>query len=151
METKASRTQVNPLPNRLGLKGWAWAGRYRIERYLYTLHRVTGFGLLLYITIHLALNGFRLGGTTTWESVMDFMANPGFKAGEYLVMAAFTFHALNGGRLILQHLGFTLGKPRPPVYPYVDAMRRRRFLVWLVLAAVVAAAIYILVIFVTGD
>ena len=51
-----------PLPNRLGIKGWAWAGRYKIERYLYTLHRITGFGLLLYISIHLIANGFRLGG-----------------------------------------------------------------------------------------
>lgn len=151
MESNAIRTQSTHLSNRLGIRGWVWAGRYKIERYLYTLHRVTGFGLLLYITIHLALNGFRLGGITSWEGAMAFLANPGFKAGEYLVMAAFTFHALNGGRLILQHLGFTLGKPRPPVYPYVDALRRKRLLMWLVLAAVVAVAIYILVYFVIGD
>jgi succinate dehydrogenase/fumarate reductase cytochrome b subunit len=69
--------------------------------------------------------------------------------GEYLVMAAFTFHALNGGRLILQHLGYTLGKPKPPVYPYVDSMRRRRPITWAMLTVIVALAIYVLIEFVT--
>ena len=32
-------------PNRLGVKGWAVGGHWGPERYLYTLHRVTGLGL----------------------------------------------------------------------------------------------------------
>ncbi len=145
---EAASKGKTPLPNRLGIKGWAWAGRYKIERYLYTLHRITGFGLLLYISIHLIANGFRLGGQDNWESLMNFMGNPGFKIGEYLVMAAFIIHALNGGRLILQHFGITLGKPKPPVYPYVDSMRRRRPLTWIMLALIMALALYVLVEFV---
>ncbi len=119
-----------------------------MERYLYTLHRITGVGLAAYIFIHLIANGFRLGGEDTWESIMSAFSNPGIKVGEYLVMAAFIIHALNGGRLILQHLGFTLGKPKPPVYPYVDSMRRRRPLTWIMLAVIAALAIYVLVEFV---
>jgi succinate dehydrogenase / fumarate reductase cytochrome b subunit len=138
----------NQLPNRFGIKGWAWAGRYKIERYLYTLHRITGLGLLLYITLHLVANGFRLGGEGSWTDLMNFMENPGFGFGEYLVVAAFFIHALNGGRLILQHLGFTLGKPKPPVYPYVDAMRRRRIITWIVIFLIVALSLYALVEFV---
>ncbi|MBE0480214.1 MAG: hypothetical protein IBX68_04465 [Dehalococcoidia bacterium] len=143
------KTLNRALPNRLGIKGWVWAGRYKIERYLYALHRVTGLGLLAYITLHLAANGFRLGGEASWTSAMDFLSNPGFKVGEYLVFAAFIFHALNGGRLTLQHLGITLGKPKPPVYPYSDALRRRRSLMWLVLFLSVGLALYILIEFVT--
>jgi len=146
----ASKEKV-PLQNRLGIKGWAWAGRYKMERYLYTLHRITGFGLLAYAALHLVANGSRLWGEGSWESTMNFLSNPGFKVGEYLVMAAFIIHALNGGRLMLQHLGFTLGKPKPPVYPYVDAMRRRRPLVWVLLALIMALAIYVLVAFVLSD
>ena len=149
---EATKKEKVPLPNRLGIKGWVWAGRYKIERYLYTLHRLTGFGLLLYISLHLVANGFRLGGEDSWESAMNFLSNPGFKVGEYLVMAAFIYHALNGGRLMLQHLGITLGKPKPPIYPYVDSMRRRRPLVWVLLALIMALAIYVLVEFViSGD
>jgi succinate dehydrogenase / fumarate reductase cytochrome b subunit len=142
---EAASKEKMPLPNRLGIKGWAWAGRYKIERYLYTLHRLTGLGLFAYITLHLVANGSRLWGEGSWESTMNFLSNPGFKVGEYLVIAAFIFHALNGGRLMLQQLGFTLGKPKPPVYPYVDAMRRRRSLMWVMLALVIALAIYVLV------
>ncbi len=149
MEAKFLKGKDRSLPNRLGIKGWAWAGRYTIERYLYTLHRITGLGLLVYISIHLGLNGFRLGGEATWTNLMNFMGGGGFKFGEYLVVAAFAIHAINGGRLILQHLGFTLGKPKPPIYPYVDAMRRKRLITWLVLLASAGLCIYALVHFVT--
>ena len=149
METRPSNGEKQHLPNRLGVRGWVWAGKYTLERYLYTLHRVTGLGLLAYASMHLIANGTRLGGEDTWESTMEFLSNPGFKVGEYLVVAAFIFHALNGGRLILQHLGFTLGKPKPPIYPYVDSMRRRRPFTLAILAMIVALAVFVLVEFVT--
>jgi succinate dehydrogenase / fumarate reductase cytochrome b subunit len=136
------------LPNSLGIKGWVWAGRYTWERYLYTLHRLTGLGMLLFITIHLVINGTRLGGESSWTDVMDIFETPAFKVGEYLVVAAFIFHALNGGRLILQHMAYTLGKPKAPIYPYVDAMRKRRWLMWTVLFVIVVLAICALVLFV---
>jgi len=148
MEAKAAGSEKGHLPNRLGVKGWVWAGHYTIERYLYTLHRITGLGLLLYVTLHLVMNGFRLGGAESWTDLMELFGNPGFKVGEYLVMVAFIFHALNGGRLILQHLGYTLGSPKPPVYPYVDSMRRRRPIVWVMGVVIVGLALYVLVEFV---
>ncbi len=149
MEANASGSEKGYLPNRLGVKGWVWGGRYTIERYLYTLHRLTGLGLLLYITLHLVMNGYRLSGAESWTDLMELFGGSGFKVGEYLVMAAFIFHALNGGRLILQHLGYTLGSPKPPIYPYGYSMRRRRPIVWVMLAVIVALAIYVLVEFVT--
>jgi len=148
---EATSKGKTPLQNRLGIVGWAWAGRYKIERYLYTLHRITGLGLAAYIAIHMIANGFRLGGQGSWEDIMSIFGSSGFKVGEYLVMAAFIIHALNGGRLMLQHLGITLGKPKPPVYPYVDSLRRKRYLIWVMLALMAALAIYTLVAFVIGD
>lgn len=149
MAMKAAGSQNGHLPNRLGIKGWAWAGRYTLERYLYTLHRLTGLCLLLYITLHLAMNGFRLGGVESWTDIMGIFSHPGFKAGEYLVAAAFIIHAINGGRLILQHLGYTLGRPKTPVYPYVDALRRKRYLVWMMLALMAALVVYVLIVILT--
>lgn len=149
MDTKAVDSETRRLRNRLGIKGWVWGGNYTLERYLYTLHRVTGLGLLLYITIHLVANGFRLGGVESWTDLMSVFGTPGFKVGEYLVATAFVIHALNGGRLMLQHLGYTLGKPKPPVYPYVDSLRRKRYLVWAMLAVILALVIYLLIVFVT--
>jgi len=123
--------------NNLGVAGWVWAGNYKVERYLYTLHRITGLGLMLYGLFHIIVTTvFRVQGEAVWNAAMAFLDSPAFKVGEFLVLIAFAFHALNGLRLILQELGFTLGRPTPPVYPYSDALRRRRFLTMVFMAVV---------------
>ncbi len=129
------------LPNRLGVRGWVYAGRYPIERYLFTLHRLSGIGLVLYLPLHVWVTSRRLQGPEVWERTMVTLSHPVFVAGELLLLAAFVFHALNGLRLILGHLGYTLGKPAEPVYPYPVALRRQRplTLVMMLLAAVFIA------------
>lgn len=115
--------------NNLGIFGWVWAGNYKLERYLYTLHRITGLGLIVFGIFHLtATTIFRIQGENIWDSTMLFLDNPLFKIGEFLVLIAFSFHTLNGLRLIIHELGFALGKPVPPIYPYTDAIRKKRAL-----------------------
>lgn len=116
--------------NYLGIKGWVRAGRYGLERYLYFLQRLTGFGLIIYLLIHLYETSFRLRGEVTWEGVMGLFDQPVFAVLEYVVMAAFIFHALNGLRLVIEELGFALGKPRRPVYPYETSLQRQRPFMW---------------------
>ena len=119
--------QIQPRQNYLGPSGWVWAGKYKLERYLYILHRVTGLGILLFLIIHLCMTTvFRIQGQDVWEATIALLRNPWFKIGEYLVCVAFVYHALNGLRLILQELGFAMGRPTPPVYPYSDALRKKR-------------------------
>ncbi len=118
---------IQPRPNQLGIIGWFYAGNYQLERYLYILHRVTGLGILLFLVLHLtATTFFRIQGEAVWNAAMSFLSNPLFKAGEYLVAVAFAYHMLNGFRLILQELGFMMGKPVPPIYPFSDALRKKR-------------------------
>lgn len=134
--------QIQPRQNYLGAGGWIWAGKYAIERYLYTLHRITGLGLILFVLIHLVMTTvFRIQGQDIWEATMSVLSNPVFKAGEYLVVVAFTFHALNGFRLALHELGFALGKPAPPIYPFKDSLRKKRALtvIMLVLVVIISA------------
>lgn len=123
---KIRETRKVHLVNFLGLKGWAYGGRYRIERYLYTLQRLTGLGLLLYTLLHLGMNGFRLGGERAWTSLMEGFHNPVIGGLEYLVLAAFIIHGLNGLRLIFQQLGFLMARPEAPVYPFSDSLQKRR-------------------------
>lgn len=119
--------QVQPRQNHLGLGGWVWAGNYKLERYLYILHRITGLGILLFLLIHLTMTTvFRIQGQDVWEATMNILHNPWFKFGEYLVVVAVIYHALNGLRLILQELGFLMEKPTPPIYPYRDSLRKKR-------------------------
>jgi succinate dehydrogenase/fumarate reductase cytochrome b subunit len=49
-----------------------------------------------------------------------------FVLGEFLVLAAFGFHAFNGVRLVLVELGFAIGKPIEPVYPYKTSLHASR-------------------------
>jgi len=137
--------QIRRRQNYLGISGWVWGGRYGLERYLYLLHRVTGLAMLLFLVFHLIeTTFFRIQGKDVWEATMSFLDKPWFEAGIYLVAVAFVYHALNGLRLILQELGFTLGKPTPPIFPYKDALRRKRPWTVTMLAVVVIFALVFL-------
>jgi len=129
-------------PNRLGIWGWLGGGRWGMERYLYTLHRLTGLGLLGYFLLHIVVTSARAFSPERWKSAMDSVSGLPFEIGEYLVFLAFAFHAANGIRLGLIELGFGVGQPIEPVYPYRTSVDVQRPLA--IGALVVAAAIAIL-------
>jgi len=137
--------QIQPRQNYLGAGGWVWAGNYKLERYLYILHRITGLGMLLFVIFHLIeTTFFRIQGQGVWEATMALLQQPWFEVGIYLVAVAFVYHALNGLRLILQELGFALGKPTPPIYPYKDALRKKRPWTLAMVAVIVILALVFL-------
>ncbi len=127
-------------PNRLGPWGWIGGGRWGFERYLYALHRLTGLGLLAYFLLHIFVTSARVFGPESWARSMARVTGPLFTWGEYLVFAAFAFHAVNGIRLALVELGFAVGRPIEPVYPYATSVGRQRplALAMLVIAGVIA-------------
>jgi succinate dehydrogenase / fumarate reductase, cytochrome b subunit len=122
--------------NHLGLKGWVFGGRWGAERYLFTLHRITGLGLLLYFFLHILVTTSRVFGKNAWEVWMGSLQSPVFKIGEFLVFAGFVFHAVNGIRLILLELGLAVGKAEVPIYPYSSSINTQRPL--MVMAMIVA-------------
>ncbi len=127
-------------PNRLGIWGWLGGGRWGAERYLYTLHRLTGLGLLAYFLLHIFVTSARAFGQQAWQQSMARVTGSFFTVGEYLVFAAFAIHAINGIRLVLIELGIGVGKPIEPVYPYrtsVDVQRPLAVGVMLVAAVLV--------------
>ena len=121
-------------PNRLGLKGWGYAGRYSFERYLYIGHRLSGIGLIAYMVLHIIETANRIRGEQAWAGLMALFASPLFKVIEYLLFAAAVFHAMNGVRLLLTELGFFLGKPKDPIYPYSTSVMRHRPLTYVIMA-----------------
>jgi succinate dehydrogenase / fumarate reductase cytochrome b subunit len=128
-----------------------WAGNYKLERYLYILHRITGLGILLFLLLHLMMTTiFRIQGQDVWETTMSILHNPWFKIGEYLVVIAFVYHALNGLRLILQELGFLMGRPIPPIYPYRDSLRKKRPWTIAMVAVIVILALVFFYDFIIG-
>jgi succinate dehydrogenase / fumarate reductase cytochrome b subunit len=129
-------------PNRLGIWGWLGGGRWGLERYLYTLHRLTGLGLLTYFLLHIVVTSARAWGPDAWAASMGRVSGPPgtarglfFTAGEFFVFAAFAFHACNGLRLALVELGFAIGAPIEPVYPYRTSVHEQRPLALVMLLA----------------
>jgi succinate dehydrogenase / fumarate reductase cytochrome b subunit len=108
------------------MRGWLFGGRWGPDRYLYSLHRITGLGLLLYFVMHIVLTSSRALGQGAWEESMGRVSGPLFVIGEFLVFVAFAFHAINGLRLVLAEVGFGVGKPIEPIYPYRTALDEQR-------------------------
>jgi len=129
-------------PNRLGIWGWLGGGKWGAERYLYTLHRLTGLGLLFYFLLHIVVTSARAFGPDAWKASMGRVSGGVFVIGEFLVFAAFAFHAFNGVRLALIELGFVIGRPIEPIYPYRTSVHEQRplALVVMLLAGVVLVA-----------
>ncbi|HEV2280757.1 MAG TPA: succinate dehydrogenase, cytochrome b556 subunit [bacterium] len=125
------------LAHHLGVRGWAYAGRYPVERYLFLLHRISGVALILYLPVHIWFTAQRLAGPAAWDATMRVFDRPVFVIGEFLILAAFVFHALNGIRLVLAHFGVSIGRPIVASYPYPVALHRGRVVMWtlMVLAA----------------
>jgi succinate dehydrogenase / fumarate reductase cytochrome b subunit len=126
--------QIAGRANRLGIRGWAGGGHWGLERYLYTLHRVSGLALLTYFLLHVVVTSSRGLGREAWEAAMRAVASPVFGFGEYLVFLAFVFHALNGVRLVVLELFGGVGRAEEPVYPYRTSVDFQRPLALVVLA-----------------
>jgi len=124
--------------NQQGIAGWAVGGRYGLnglERYAYTLHRITGLALLFYLIPHIFVTGQRIRGQEAWDRLMEFLTQPIFHFLEFLLFLAFAYHVCNGLRLVFTELGMALGKPRRPVYPHVSCVQRQRPLLIVAMAA----------------
>ncbi len=126
--------------NRLGLWGWLGGGRWGIERYAYALHRITGLGILFYFLLHIVVASLRAKGIYLWAGE-GILHGPVFSFGEYLVFAAFAYHAANGMRLVLVELGMAVGKPMEPVYPYRTSLNVQRPLLILMMILVLVLLI----------
>lgn len=112
--------------NHLGIVGWLGGGRWGLERYLYILHRLTGLGILSFFILHIFASSTRMYGPESWNSAMQILKHPVLKLGEFLVFAAFIFHAANGVRLILVELGLAVGKAEEPIFPYKSSIDNQR-------------------------
>jgi succinate dehydrogenase / fumarate reductase cytochrome b subunit len=117
--------ELKRFDNRIGIWGWLGGGRWGVERYAYILHRLTGLAILVYLLMHICVTSLRAKGIYLWTG-NGFFHQPIFKFGEYLVFAAFAFHAFNGLRLVLVELGFAVGKPIEPIYPYKTSLNVQR-------------------------
>jgi succinate dehydrogenase cytochrome b subunit len=84
----------------------------RLEGRAFTLQRLTGFALVLYLYVHLGVLSLLLAGSGSWGSFLDIATSAAFLGFDVLLMFLILFHALNGLRVGLVGSGFLAGRQR---------------------------------------
>jgi len=126
---------------------------FNLERWSYTVHRVTGVILIGYLMAHI-FETFQLGaGSTAWANTMATLHSLGplELVGLWIVAGSALYHGGNGIRLVLNEaFGRFMGKPILPVYPYSPTSlgKNQKIAVWAITAVVLAlwvwAGVYLL-------
>lgn len=144
----------------IALKTWIVPRRYSLERWSYTLQRISGVVITLYFIAHVVETGYIVGGPDVWylrpdayeyarriwSETLEFLMNPLFDAGLAIIGFMVAFHTINGIRLFLAHFGWGLGKPsRPdPLHRPKSMSNFQRTLFWVSIAFAVFALLYTL-------
>lgn len=117
----AAEFRARSLGTALRYKGregmWSWI-----------LHRVTGLGILLFLTIHVVDTAIVIYFPDLYDHALNIYQSPVFRFAELLIFFSVIFHALNGLRIIVQDF-----------WPVV--MLRQRQFVWGVVVLTVLAII----------
>ncbi len=70
----------------------------------FVLHRFTGIVLVLYLFLHFYVLSYLARGPEAYENIVSLMENPVLELFELALIAAITYHGLNGIRLMLMSL-----------------------------------------------
>jgi len=122
------------------------------------MQRVSGVGVSLYFVAHIIETGNVVGGLSvwgvpaydiaknSWNSTVDFLENPLFDLGLVIIGFLLTFHTFNGVRLFFSELGYGIGKPARPDYPYKPRSQNtiQDLMVWISAVLAALAAVYAL-------
>ncbi|MEN3047750.1 MAG: hypothetical protein ABDH63_03095 [Candidatus Caldarchaeales archaeon] len=152
MRTARSQSRSYPLV----LKTMLVPVGYTVERWSYTLQRVTGVVVTLYFVLHVVETGNFIGGPSVWyvpskdfaaayyQHVKELLHNPLFDAGLIVIGWMLAFHTINGIRLTLAHFGVTLGRPArvDPESPPRSFSSLQRAIFWASIALATFAAVY---------
>jgi len=114
---------------------------FNVERWSYTLHRVTGVIIVGYLMAHIFETLQLSSGSAAWANTMAALHSLGplEMVGLWIVAGSALYHGANGIRLILNEVfGKLMGKPILPVYPYSPTSlgRNQRIAVWTITVVV---------------
>jgi succinate dehydrogenase cytochrome b subunit len=91
-----------PMSNNLGLtleQSIKYQGRF--GQWAWIFHRVSGLGVLLFLTIHIVDTSFVYFAPPLYEEALKLYKSVPFGIGEIFLMAAVLYHAANGIRVAL--------------------------------------------------
>ena len=88
---------------------WLDVRRRGLGMWAYTLNRITGIGLVVYLFLHLCFLSLLLKGPSAWDSFVAVAHSPFVLTLDLILLAGILIHGLNGLRLTLTGLGFGIG------------------------------------------
>ena len=86
---------------------WGYVRRRGLGMFAYTLNRITGIGLVVYLYLHLVVLGMLAGGPSAWDPFITLAKSPAFLVLDVILIAGWLIHGLNGLRITLT--GFGIG------------------------------------------
>ncbi|HVN52701.1 MAG TPA: hypothetical protein VMT46_00120 [Anaerolineaceae bacterium] len=97
--------KVDNEPSRSKWIEWFNPQGRNLEGITFSLNRITGLGLTLYLFLHLIVLGTLARGANAYDNFIKLVHNPFFIFGEFLVVAAGLIHGFNGIRIVITSLG----------------------------------------------
>ncbi len=115
-----SRTTIEPIPGaeerarrgpvlRKGIgvapTGWFDPRGRAIGTWAFSVNRITGLGLVLYLYLHLGVLSLLLVGESAWNDFLELATTTVFLGLDVLLLFGILFHGLNGVRVALVGTG----------------------------------------------
>jgi succinate dehydrogenase / fumarate reductase cytochrome b subunit len=74
--------------------------------FAFSIHRITGIGIVVYLYLHLGVLSMLLGGEDAWNGFLELATTPLFLGLDVILVFGLLVHGLNGTRLALVGSGF---------------------------------------------
>ncbi|UCD83990.1 MAG: succinate dehydrogenase, cytochrome b556 subunit [Deltaproteobacteria bacterium] len=82
--------------------------RWHTGTWAWILHRLSGMALISYLVLHTWVIHHIQRGPEEFDALMEFVTSPLFKFGELGLFGVILYHTLNGIRIVLVDLGWTV-------------------------------------------
>ena len=97
---------------RRGVAGWLDPRGRRLGGWAFTLNRLTGLGVLLYLYLHLMVLSLLVRGPEAWDTFVSIATNPLVLVMDVVLLAGLLIHGLNGIRVTLIGVGLVAGRQK---------------------------------------
>ena len=78
---------------------WLDVRHRKLGMWAYTLHRITGIGLVVYLYLHLVVLCTLSRGPAAWDAFVSLARQPFFLILDVILLAGILIHGLNGLRI----------------------------------------------------
>ena len=110
--TAVERGTEGASPRRRGLVGWADPRGRRLGGWAFILNRLTGLGVLLYLSFHLVVLSLLARGPSAWNGFVSVAMSPVFLCFDVVLIFGLLVHGLNGIRVTLVGLGLVVDRQK---------------------------------------